>query len=455
MFKKAFKSFYSSEIYRNSAKLFFGHAFGQGVVFLSGPVLSRLYSPDEFGTYALMSSIAGAISVIGSGSYEYAIVTVKNEKEADTVSLLSIFLSTVASLVSAIILSIIFLKSGAWRDGFVGKGWILVPVFVLFQGFYNTTNFSLTRSKKYGTISVARSIRAVGMVPAQILLGIKGIYSGLYIGMVFGHFLGMSLQLKRALKDYVLALQTITIRDVKNVARSYYKFPLYYMPEQLINKLSSQSPVFLLKIFFNDALVGLYALPSSFLSVPVVIIGNSLGQIYFRDAAQKYNLQKDISLITANLFKFLFRLAVFPFGVLMIFGDVFVEFVFGNEWYQAGVYAMILSPWLLFLFVGSPLSTVFTVLGKQKESLVISFYLFLGRILAFFAGIYFFDSSLYAIGLFAAVSFGFWAFIAFYNLYLAKVRVFPVFIEVVSLLAGVLIVGILTRVFLFNFSWIW
>jgi O-antigen/teichoic acid export membrane protein len=444
---KLFRYFLREDIYRNSVKLFLGHAGGQVLIFLTGPILSRLYSPDEFGNYAFMSSLASMISLFSTGSYEFAIITVKKESEAQALSFLSIILSFTTSTITAIILLLLFLKSGAWQQNMTGTGWGLIPVFVFIQGLYNTLNYLLNRKQKYGTMSVSRSLRAAAMIPVQLLMGIRQISSGLFLGMVSGHLIGMLYQLIQGLKKKFFNLKMPSIIILKDTARKHYKFPLFFMPEQLVNNFSVQIPVYLLKFFFTHASVGLFALPQRFLSIPIVLIGNSLGHIYFRDAALKCTSQSQLGSTTIKIFQFLFRLGVVPFSILTIFGDVIIPFFFGEEWQQAGIYVMLLSPWLFFVLIGSPLSNIFTVKGLQRKSLLINLGLLIGRGLAFLAGTFIFHSPLMAVGFFSAISFVFWIFIVFYNLHLVNINIWPLLLKTlgiwISFLLGMGIIRIL------------
>lgn len=446
-FKLLFKQIFPENIIRDSAKVLLGQATGQALIFLSGPLLARLYSPEEFGVYSLMSSIAGILSIASTGGYEFAIINVKQEKEAHILSLLSIVFSTITATLSAIILLVLTLKSEALQNSMGGAGWGLLPAFVLFQGIYNTANFSLTRQKKYGTISRARTLRAIIMAPTQLLLGIFNFSFGLFLGMVSGHLAGMLFQLKKIHTQLMYRLKSVTIKELITTASNNYRFPAYFMPEELINSASVQSPIFLLKIFFNHASIGLYALPQKFLSIPIVLIGNSLGQIYFRNAALEYTDPNILSQTTLRLFRLLFKLGLLPFSFLMVFGDMIIPYIFGDEWYQSGIYTMILSPWLFFVLIGSPLSNIFPVKGKQRLSLIINLYMFAGRILAFLIGFYLFESAIMSVALFSVVSFGFWFFIAFYNLNLVEAKIKPELFKV--LLTWTLTLSILIGIRLF------
>jgi O-antigen/teichoic acid export membrane protein len=450
MLKRLWTSLFSNEIYRNSTKLFLGHAASQTLVFLSGPILSRLYSPSEFGHYALLSSIAGTISIISTGCYEVASLTVKQEKEANILSLLSIFLSFATSIVSAIILSLLFIKSGAWKESILDAGWGLVPLFVFIQGVYNTTNYTLNRQKKYNTMSLSKGIRSAFMIPLQILFGIKDIFSGLYLGMLAGHLTGMAFQMKDSITGYISTFHKTNTTEALKTAKTNYKFPLFFMPEQLINSVSAHAPVFFLTIFFTENIVGLFSLPRRFLSAPIVLIGNSLGQIYFRDASFNRNNKQELAKTTASLFRFLFRLGVIPFSFLIIFGDIAVQFTFGTGWELSGLYTMILSPYLFMLLLGSPLSNIFAVTGKQKLSMLISIYLFVARVIAFLVGTFVFKSATISIILFSIVSFAFWFLTAFYNLHLSYNKIWPLFKEFFFLWFGILIIMLLFRIQFLN-----
>ncbi len=412
-------------------KLFFGSAFGQILVFLSGPILASLYTPDDFGTYALMSSVAGLLSVVATGSYEFAIVTAKSDGDAETLSVVAMLLSVLFSLLTFVAILLMIVLAIPWGSTLLGFGWLLVPVFVLLQGVFNTSNYFLNRVQRYGAISKGRLLRSVSMVATQVSLGFAKHGLGLYIGMLVGHFVAAAFQFRLISRHIVSGVKSFSLRRAWQVAKQNYRFPLFLMPDQLLNELSVQSPVLLLQAFFSSSAVGLYALSQKFLSLPVAMVGNSIGQVFFRKAAILSEGTPELSLVTRRLFRFLFWLGVVPFSTLMVFGDAIFELFFGAEWVQSGLYAQLISPWLLFVLIGSPLSKLFTVQQRQGQSLVLNASLFCLRVAALLVGSLAFGSEAIAVGLFAAVSFFFWVFLAFYNLRLARVGVLPLAIEVV------------------------
>lgn len=411
--------------------LFSGATLGQLIPFLAGPVLARLYSPEDFGLYALLSSTAGLASIVATGSYEFAILTSDSDEEADSLSLFSSLLSLIFSTIAAGILVVIIVLIKPWGSDVVGWIWLLAPIFVFFQGLMNSTNFRLNRQKRYGVMAQGKLVRATVMTIVQLLFGIFKLPWGLFPGMISGHAAASGYQFLFVKERFSRAIKSFSITNIKAIAAKFYRFPSFLLPAQLVNEMSVQVPIYLLRSFFTTAAVGLYALPQKFLNVPVVLIGNSLGQVFFQKAAEQKNDVEALASTTKSLFRFLFRIGVVPFSLILVFGDLLFVLVFGQEWQQSGVYSQMLSPWLLFVLVGSPISKLFTVLDRQKESLGLNILLLSLRTGALVVGAIFFHSELVAIFLFAITGFLYWAFLAFYILKMARVRLLPMILETI------------------------
>ena len=67
-FKRKFLS--RSDFARNMVLLAGGSALGQGVVVLSSPILTRLYTPQDFGALAVYIALISILSSVVSCRYE-------------------------------------------------------------------------------------------------------------------------------------------------------------------------------------------------------------------------------------------------------------------------------------------------------------------------------------------------------------------------------------------------
>ncbi len=63
------------------------------------------------------------------------------------------------------------------------------------------------------------------------------------------------------------------------------------------------------------------------------------------------------------------------------FGKEIFSFVFSAQWEVAGSYAQILSVWIFFVFISSPISNLLFVQERQKEALILQIVIFVSRLM--------------------------------------------------------------------------
>jgi O-antigen/teichoic acid export membrane protein len=132
--------------------------------------------------------------------------------------------------------------------------------------------------------------------------------------------------------------------------KEYKDFPIYKMPSDLLNEISIQLPVYILKIIFNNTVAGIYSLPQKIMSQPSKLIGQAAGEVYYRRASELSARKQDLSEVTFNTFKVLFLIGVLPFTIIFLWGPEIFSFIFSSQWEFSGRIAAYLSPWLLFVF---------------------------------------------------------------------------------------------------------
>ena len=72
-----------SEFGRNVLTLMTGTTIAQAIPIAISPILTRIYTPEDFGVFALYISISTIFAVIVTGRYELAIMLPKKNKDAD------------------------------------------------------------------------------------------------------------------------------------------------------------------------------------------------------------------------------------------------------------------------------------------------------------------------------------------------------------------------------------
>lgn len=370
-------------------KLVSGTAVAQILTVASAPLITRLYGPEAFGLLALFVSIVNILLVISCLRYELAIMLPKEDKEA--VNVLGVSLGFVA-ITSGLLIPLVgwFGRSfSRWlKSPELGDYLYLVPFAIFIGGTFLALNYWNSRTRQFGRLSVARVTGASTTTSIQLGAGFSGVISGggLIVAFVAGSFVSTLLlggQIWR--QDRALIQRNLKFTKMVATLKRYHKFPLYDAWAGLLNAISWQLPTFLLSTFFSSAVVGYYALGNQLLRLPMSLIGNSIAQAFFPRAAEA-NIDGTLAIVVEDTFRYLVMLGMFPMFLLAIVGrDLFVS-IFGSNWAEAGVYTQILSIWMFFWFISSPLSTLFRVLEKQEFSLGLNIVIFISRFVSIAIG---------------------------------------------------------------------
>jgi lipopolysaccharide exporter len=373
-------------------KLVSGTTVSQLLLIIVAPFLTRLYGPEAFGIAALFTSITSIITAVSCLGYELSILLPESDRDAANLLALSLLISIVVSISTIPI--IIF-----WGPGilYVFKApelmpflW-LIPITIFFGGVglgHPSLNLWNTRTKRFSRLSITQVINVFVTVSLQLVIGYLGYTSGTslvgsaIIGSVTSVIM-LSFLIWR--DDGLLIRSSINWREMIVGFKRYRKFPLFESWAGLLNTLSWQLPTFLLASFFSPAVVGHYSMANRLLKAPVGLVANSVGRVFFQRAAHA-NIGGTLSSLVENVFTRLVKLGLFPMLLLSIVGkDLFIV-VFGQEWAEAGIYTQILSIWVFFWFISTPLSNLFRVLEKQEFSLYINIGILMSRFMALWLG---------------------------------------------------------------------
>ncbi len=141
--------FYKSDFLKNIATLLSGTILANLIAIAIQPLLSRIYSPEEFGTFTIYLSIIGMLAPAGNLKYEGAIVLPDSDRKASALLLASVFISFSFSLVWLIVF-FFFDKQIITLFNFSPsiKIWLLIiPLAIFVISSSRALNFWLIRKK--------------------------------------------------------------------------------------------------------------------------------------------------------------------------------------------------------------------------------------------------------------------------------------------------------------------
>lgn len=378
---------------KNVLTLITGTGLAQAVPILISPILTRLYSPEDFGVFALFMAVAAIGSVIVTGRYELAIMLPKEHSEAINIVALAIVLSF---LTSSMMLLVIYFFSNEISYAFglssVASWLYLVPVATALSGLYQALYYWVNRKKEYRRMATSRVVQSGGISTAQMAAGFGGVgMLGLIGGQILGQVLSTLFLSKLIFCADQSELKKINMREIGSQAKKHNSFPKYLILGQLANVASAQMPLLLLATFFGPGIAGFYALSQRTVRAPMQLIASAIGDVFRQEAATCYNRLGNCKAIFLNT---LIKLAIFALlSVLPIMfgGPWLFAIVFGEEWREAGEIASIMSVMIFFQTISSPLSHTVFLAGMQAVDLIWQILRFFLSIASFYIGYVWFD----------------------------------------------------------------
>jgi O-antigen/teichoic acid export membrane protein len=410
-----------SEFSRSVMTLSSGTAIAQAIPILISPLLTRMYTPEQFATFGLFTALIGIFGIVSTGKYEFAIMLPEDHTEACSIASLCLIITFLFSLTVFIVI-LVFQDSivSFFNNPDFGFWIYFLPLGISITGVYQVLNFLNNRERAYTLIAKSRIARSVATGVTNVLFGyFKSAYQALQsIGLIFGLLLGQVLEiliLVRTQKDWKTRWRTtLDYSAIKTLARKYINFPKFDVPSELMVTASIQLPVLLFNKFFEKSAVGFYFHAHRVLSIPMSMLGSAVGQVLFRQLSAYRHEKEKFQTLVNQAYKNLILLAVIPYSVIGFFGQEIFTVVFGANWGQSGVYAQLIAPWLLFNFVGSPLTMIFSALEKQRYMFFYIGGVFLARAMSMLFGIIFFADTYHTVLLFGMSGMIFYFSLNFY-----------------------------------------
>lgn len=379
-----------------------GATAGQIIVIMASPILTRLYSPEDFGVLAVFAAFLGILAVIASLRYELAIPLPESDEEAAHVVVLGLMIVAAMSLLTAFFV-IFFAQPIADlfnTTALAGYLWLL-PVGLLLSGIYQVFNYWAIRVKAFTPIARTKITQSIVMVFVQLSGYLLGPVS-LIIGQITGQAAGGSSLAALTVRNRWAVFKVIHRGDIRAAARRYVRFPIYSTWSGLFNTTGQQLPPMLFAVLFSPAAAGIYMIAHRVLAMPMALIGKAIADVFFSSAAEARR-NGTLAGLVEGIHAKLVQIAMPPALILILAGPDLFAFVFGADWRQAGEFAQWMAPWVYLVFITSPLSTLFSILEKQAQGMLFQGALLVTRSGGLILGAYLGDIML-AVALFAGGS---------------------------------------------------
>ena len=397
------------DIWKNSAQLLSANVVAQAIGLLVYPILTRLYSPDDFGLLNLFLSIGNILIILGIAEYYNAIVLPREHKDAIAIFQVGGFLLVSVTLLVGLTIPFSDRIAQLFKTPELAQVWWMMPILIGMSGFWTLLSYYYMRRKKF------RAIAAYQMTQSGLSAGAK---VGFGYGKWFAHgqVIGTILALVIALCSSMIALGKRGIKELlqvdrcrcREVAKTYSNFPKFSMPRTIITYLAGQLPVLLLTPLFGTTYVGYWGMALLLAFTPISIVAKSFNQVFYGQMNEQVLNHLPLGYLIYRFIGISLLIMVPVFGGLCVYLPELTSWLLGAQWEMSGHIIRWMLPWLAVTFISNCDGNISDIFLKQKDAFYFELVIVILRVVGVLIGVYFHNFMIvvigYSIGSFLGVS---------------------------------------------------
>lgn len=357
----------TSHFAKNVAILFSGTAISQAIPIAVSPILTRIYTPDEFGLLAIYTACVTVLSVIATARFELAITLPDNHTDAANLVILTLKVCTLISLLFFIPI-VLFGSDIATALGHERLApWLyLLPLSVITTSAFSTFQFWYNRLSDYKIIAMNRVKHSLLTAAAQVGCGLGQLSGGLLIGSIIANLAFTSWVTQRLWQTHKIFFNQTDLQAQLRLAQRYSSHPKYIAPSQLIGVTAQQIPLLIISSVYSLTAVGFFSLAFRLVSLPTTLVASAIGDVYRQKIAEEYNQNGEFRATFLKTLIATATLALLPSLILYAAAPTLFALLFGESWRIAGEYAQILIISAYAQFIFTPIDKGALVVGANR-----------------------------------------------------------------------------------------
>jgi O-antigen/teichoic acid export membrane protein len=345
-----------------------GAVGGQIVALSAAPILTRLYTPTDFGLYAVLLAITVTLGSIAALRYELALLLPESDRDAFSLVFVGLISASVIAVLGTVTVAFLGPEiAGAFKQAALMPWLWFVPAMSALMASYILMNQLAVRQQRYSAsgrrVFLQSSLTAFGQIGfSAAALGPGGLLAGFGIGQ-----LAASASLLRGAGiSGGVARAALSRRSMVELAKRYRRFPLLLAPAGLINVLGLQAPVLFMAYWYGGTVAGWLGMTQRVLALPMALIGSAIGVVYIGELSRSWRVNpRQAEAMFMRTSRTLALVSVPITVALVVLGPWLFAFVFGDQWAESGQYARALAFALAAQLVVSPLSQTLIVTEHQ------------------------------------------------------------------------------------------
>ncbi len=345
-------------LFRSAGAVAIGTAIGQGAIVLATPLLSRMYSPAEFGALAVLLTVGNIAMALACLRYDLALpsaepgeirglVTVSVGACLGFASLTTLVLTAISG--TAIFGTVVHTMSQ--HPGMVG-------LCVFSVGVFQATNAYLLRQNDFRGAGIQRAAQGLTFVLLALIPALGVLWAYALSFLVAGW---SCLQIFRQRSpDFV---------PWREAAKKYRQLPMLSLPGALLDVVGYSLCIWIVVSHYGVASTGVYSQVQRLIGAPMMLASISLGQIMLRHTGEIRDDKPAIRHLVSQLMLVMGAALVVMLPIVWFVGADILRFFLGPGWVIDRELVVALTFAVAVRACVSPLSTVLVSLRRFDMAL--------------------------------------------------------------------------------------
>lgn len=352
-----------------------GAALARLVAFASMAVITRIYAPDDYGTWVVLLALAGFFLPFATLRYDIALVIAPTRRIAAALFMAVVVFTLV---MSALAIFCLLVAPGRALEVVTGlsseqSGWlVLVPCVLVLLSCHLMLQSWLTRERQFGALSATQLLQALVTAAATLLLPLVlganagAAASGAIVGLVSAIFF-----MTWCARPHLFEAAGRRRLDIpaRHGLRRYKVYPLYMVPYSLSAGVTERVLQLALAGSYSLGVLGAFYVARQVVTAPSALLSQALRQVVLAYGAQLDERARLRARVTRVL-----QLLVEVLAPALAFGIVWLEAIvhtaLGDHWPHLAEFAW----WIMFvaatILLTGWLDRIFDVLGQQQAGVV-------------------------------------------------------------------------------------
>jgi O-antigen/teichoic acid export membrane protein len=344
-----------------------GSGIAQAVGILASPIVTRLFSPEDYAVLTVFLAVVSTFLPFVCGRYEIAIVVAGTDRHARDLVALCIWLAGAVSLCLAIPAVLLGAPIARMLNCAGLEQWVpLAAVAIFLGGVAMVLRCFANRRVEYGTISRYMLFQAVASISLNLCFGFAHWgASGLILANLLATALGVSWLAWKS-RGAIVRADLAWGPHLRSVGAKYRDFPIFNASSTVLDSLALAMPVFFVSRLCSAETVGHYGLLMRVAQAPLMLVSGAVTQVHLKHVSDLVRDRQDLIPYLRRVTLLLVALALPLAAVFCLWSPALFAFAFGERWRPAGEYLAILAPSIAVQFVVSTLSPTCGATGNNR-----------------------------------------------------------------------------------------